>query len=388
MELDDRAIAHLLDLTDEVGVLTVTTGFTPTGDAGQAARIEWKNRFREVRKTVEGGDLEALEERVAAIDDDIESLLDPRGPAGGRALVVGVASGDLLRFDVATPFADRVVLRPRPYLRPLIAALDEGRPAGIVVATKAGARVLEWSAGGVRVLSELSFELDPEVLAGEKGGPAAVNPARGQQSSSHREAFADRVDANRERFLKEVTAVVGDLARRRSWDRVVVSGSNRIGGRVEDLLDGGGVEIHTVDEAWEDASPGQVAQKVWPVLRSGHARREQRLAERVRDVAMSGGPAVMGIHRVTPASNLGRVDHLVFVRGAEVDGYVAEDGSLHASVGGTGAQADLAMEPEPFLVERVVERVLSTGGRVTRLDDEDAGREFAAYQGVGALLRW
>ncbi len=387
MELDDRTIAHLLEMTDEVGVLTVTTGFAPAGDDGQAARIEWKNRFREVRATVEGSDLAALEERVAAIDDDIESLLDPRGPSGGRALVVGVASGEVIRFDVLTPFDDRVLLRNRPYLRPLVAAMDEGRAAGIVVATRSGARVLEWSAGGVRVLSDLDFEMGPEAFTGTMGGPAG-SAGRGQQSVSHKDQMADRVEANRERFLKNVTAVVGDHARSRDWDRIVISGSNRIGDRIRDLLDGGAVDVHLVDEAWEDVSPGQVAQKVWPVLRSGHARRETRLAERVRDVALSGGAAVMGAHRVAPAANLGRIDHLLFVRGVEVEGYVGEDGSLHAAVAGTEAQADLPLEPEPHLVERVVERVLATGGRVTRLDDEDAARELAAYQGMGALLRW
>lgn len=386
MELDDRAIARLLEMTDDVGVLTITTGFAPTGDDGQAARIEWKNRFREVRKEVSGSDREALEERVAAIDEDIESLLDPRGPAGGRALVVGIASGEVIRFDVMTPFADRVLLRDGPYLRPLVAAMDEGRAAGIVVATRSGARVSEWSTGGVRVLSELDFDMGPDAFTGTMSGPAGSGHNR--QSVSHKDQMADRVEANRERFLKGVGEVVGAHVQRRGWDRLVVSGSKGIGDRVRDLLDDGSVEVHSVDEAWEDASPGQVAQKVWPVLRSGHAGREARLAERVRDVALSGGPAVLGVHRVAPAANLGRVEHLLFVRGTDIDGYRGEDGTLHAAVSGTEAQAGLPMTPEPNLVERIVERVLATGGRVTRVDDEDTARELAAYQGVGALLRW
>lgn len=386
MELDDRAIAHLLDMTDDVGVLTITTGFAPSGDDGQAARIEWKNRFREVREGVSDSDLEALEQRVAAIDEDIESLLDPRGPAGGRALVVGVASGEVIRFDVLTPFTDRVVLRDRPYLRPLVAAMDEGRAAGIVVATRAGARVLEWAAGGVRVLSELDFDMGPDAFTGTMSGPAGSGHNR--QSVHHKDQMADRIEANRERFLKGLTDVVGRHVQQRGWDRLVVSGSIRIGDKVRDLLDDGAVEIHSVDEAWEDASPGQVAQKVWPVLRSGHAGREARLAERVRDVALSGGLAVLGVRRVAPAANLGRIEHLLFVRGTDVEGYRGEDGSLHAAVSGTEAQADLPMSPEPHLVERIVQQVLATGGNVTRVDDEDTARELAAYQGLGALLRW
>lgn len=387
MELNDRALSELLDLHDDVGVLTVTTGFTVPGDDAQVARISWKNRLKELRANAEPDVRAALDDRLDQYRSDIDSLFDPRANGQGRAIVVGLGTGKRFSFKLQTPFEDRAVLRPRPYLRPLVAAIDEGRPAGIVIATKAGARVLEWTASGTRELSELTFELFDELLSEEGQGPASLSQ-RGAQLVTHRDKFDDRVDANRDRFLKEVAAVVAGHIADRGWDRVVVAGSSRIRERVRELIDAEEVTVHDVDEHWEDRSVGQIAAAVWPILRSSHGERELALTTRIRDAGMSGGNGALGVRRVTPAVNLGRVQHLAFSHDADVTGYVGPDGTLHAEVAGQTAQAGIELQPVTYFVERLVERVLATGGRVTRLDHEDAVRDLAAYQGLGALLRW
>lgn len=387
MELNDRALSALLDLHDDVGVLTVTTGFTVPGDDAQAARIAWKNRLKELRADADPDVRNALDARLTEYRVDIDNLFDPRANGQGRAIVLGLGSGERFSFSLQTPFEDRAVLRPRPYLRPLVAAIDEGRPAGIVIATKAGARVLEWTASETRALSDLTFELFDELLSEEGQGPASLSQ-RGAQVVNHRERFDDRVDANRDRFLKEVADVVAGHIAERGWDRVVVAGSSRIRDRVRELIDTERVTVHDVDEHWEDRSVGQIAAAVWPILRSTHGDREVALTTRIRDAALSGGPGALGVRRVAPAVNLGRVQHLAFSHDADVTGFVGPDGSLHAEVAGQSAQAGIELTPVTYFVERVVERVLATGGKVTRLDHEDAVRDLAAYQGVGALLRW
>ncbi len=387
MDLNDQTLTRLLDLHDDVGVLTVTTGFADPSDDGRAARIGWKNRLKELRAAADPGVRAALDARVAEFSQDIDRLLDPRADGKGRAVVIGLDSGDLFSFSLQTPFEDRAVVRDRAFLRPLIAAIDEGRPAGVVVATKAGARILEWTAQATRALSEHTFELTDEQLSRDGTGPAAT-AGRGQQVVNHREQFDDRVEANRDRFLKEVGRVVENLVTERGWDRIVVAGSDRIRDRVGDLIDTDQVTVLHVDEAWEDRSVGQIAAAIWPTLRSAHGDREKALAARIRDVSMSGGAAAMGVRRIAAAVNLGRVQHLAFSHDAEVTGFVGGDGLLYAEVAGQPAQGDTEFIPVTHFVERLVERVLTTGGRVTRLDDEDAVRDFAAYQGLGALLRW
>ena len=388
MELNDQTLIRLLDLHDDVGVLTVTTGFAEPGDDGRGARIGWKNRLRDLRAAAEPDVRSALDARVSEFSQDIDRLLDPRADGKGRAVVIGLGSGEHFSFSLQTPFEDRAVLRDRPFLRPLIAAIDEGRPAGVVVATKSGARILEWTAQGTKALSEHTFELTDDQTSGEGTGPAGSGGPRGQQIVNHREKFDDRVAANRDRFLKEVGRVVENLVAERGWDRIVVAGSVRIRDRVGELIDTDQVTVLHVDEAWEDRSVGQIAAAIWPTLRSAHSDRDRALAARIREIALSGGAAALGVRRIAPAVNQGRVQYLAFAHDADVTGFVGQDGMLYAEVGGQPAQADMEFTPVTHFVERLVERVLNTGGRVTRLDDEEAVRDFAAYQGLGAVLRW
>lgn len=388
MELNDRALSDLLDLDDDLGVLTITMGVSRPGEEGEAARIWFKNRMKELRASASPEVREALDDRLDQHSGHLDTMVDPRSGGQGRAMVVGLGSGDAYTFTLQTPFEHRAVLRQRPYLRPLVAALDEGRAAGVVVATKSGARVLEWTAGGTRALSEHDFEMTDEQTARASSGPSGSSGGRGAQAVNHKDAYGDRVDANRDRFLKEVAEVVVAHGRERSWDRIVVAGSSRIRDRVAELVDNDEVTVHDVDEYWADHSVGQIGAALWPVLRSTHAEREQALTGRMREVALSGGPAALGLRRVAAAVNLGRIQHLAFSHDADASGYVAADGTLHAEVAGQVAQAGTELSEVTHFVERIVERVLATGGRVTRLDDDDAVRDLAAYQGVGALLRW
>jgi hypothetical protein len=394
MSIDDTTFRRLLDLSDPVGVLTITVGFAPgrPGEAQPAARIGLRNQLREIQQqlTDEGRDdaLRALEKRVDELGDDLDGLLDPRAPGRGRALFVALSDGRREHVTVQVPFEERVVVRERPFLRPLVAAIDEGRPAGIVVPDRQHVSILEWSLGATRELAVLDFELTDAQLADERGGPVEANPARGQQSVSHKEAFEDRIDGNRHRFLKQAADTLAALIKERGWDRLVVAGTPKIREELLGLLTTNDLDLLIADASWEGLSAAQIAERAWPLLRSVHREREQQMVEAVRDRTAAGGAGAVGARRVCAAANMGRVAHLLFAHDTALEGFVAEDGTLHAEVGGAAAQADLVMTREPYLVERLVERVLSMGGRVTRVDDEEAARGLAAHDGLGALLRW
>lgn len=397
MDLNDDTFRQLLDLDDPVGVLTVTAGFVPGTDEDQeATRIDLQNQLRDAQARLEEQDrtdrARALEKLVAQLGDHLDGLLSPRAHGRGRVLIATLSDGERRHLNVQPPFENRVVVEDRAFVRPLVAAIDEGRPAGIVVGTRAGARVLEWTLARTRQLADLDFELTDAQMADRGGGPVEPNPTRGQQTVSHREQFEDRVDENRHRFLKDVAGTVAQMTAERGWDRVVVAGSGRIREELSGLLRNGdhGTELIPAGDstAWDGLSTGRISQEVWPLLRQVHRDREQRLVHRAVETAQAGGAAALGPRRVCDAANVGRVDHLLFGGDVEVVGQLAEDGTVHDDVHGAAAQAGLEMTREPHLVERLVEKVLSMGGRVTRIDDEDAAATLADHDGLAAILRW
>ena len=396
MELNDDTFRQLLDLTDPVGVLTVTAGFVP-GTAGDqdATRIDLQNQLRAAQSRLDEQDrtdrARALEKVASQLGDDLDGLLSPRSSGRGRVLVVTLSDGDRRSLNLQVPFENRVVVDDRAFVRPLVAAIDEGRPAGIVVGTRAGARLLEWTLASTRQLADLDFELTDAQLADYRGGPVEPNPSRGQQTVSHRERFEDRIDENRHRFLKDVASTVAEITAERRWDRIVVAGSDRIRDELSGLLHNGdhGTELISAgDTSWEDLSPGRIAQEAWPLLRQVHRHREGRLVERAVDTANAGGRGALGARRVCDAANVGRIEHLLFTHDTVLDGQVAEDGTIHDHAHGAAAQAGLSMTREPHLVERLVEKVLSMGGRVTRIDGEEAVDMLGDHDGLAALLRW
>lgn len=386
MTINDATLRTLLDLRDDLGIVSVLAGFAPDHAGKPTAPIRVRNLLRDVRGTLDGDVGAAFDRRVGELGDDLAGVLDPAAAGRGRALYLGLASGELHHVNVQLPFEERVVVRDRAYVRPLVAAIDEGRPAGIAAVTSDAVRVMEWTLGDTRELAVMDFELGDAQLADQHRGPGPG--ATGQTSTSHREQFEDRIDSNRQRFLKSAANTLGDFVAQRSWDRLVVAGPARARDLLRQELQVQS-EVLEADAQWDQLSVGQVAQEAWPVVRSHHRARERALVDEIREAANAGGAAALGATRICNAVNQGRVAHLLFADDAEMSGYRSPSmGTLHADMEGTAAVAGEDLTPVRHLVEALVERTLATGGRVTRVDDEDARSGLAAYHGLGARLRW
>lgn len=389
--LNESLLRSLLAFDDPGGVLSLYAGFTPerAADPQPTAPIELRNQIRELRQRLdEEADREhaqAVSDRLDELGDTLGGLLDPTAHGRGRAMFVAVNDGRRETVSLQMPFEERVVWRDRPFLRPLVAAHDEGRAAGIVVVHRGGIRILEWAVGEVEELEEREFDVTDAMVADVKSGPAANNPQMNQRGIVNRERFEDRIGENRHRFLKDALDDLLTLAEDRGWDRVVVAGSPKIRDEVHTGLAGlDGWEPILAEKSWEGDSPHAIAEQAWPLLQSVHREREVDLVERVREGALSGGAGALGVRDTLEAVNQGQVAHLLFSSDLQLSGYRSSAGTLHADEEGTGG---LELEPERLLVERMVEKVIGMSGRVTPVDEE-AAAILDEHGGVGALLRW
>ncbi len=393
MELRDTTIRDLIDLTDPVGVLSFYVGHTPSqaADPQPTAPIEIRNQLKALRARLNGTDREverAVESRLQALDGSIDELLDPKASGQGRAMFVGVESGDATSLHVQVPFKDRVIFDSNAYVRPLVAALDEGRSAGILVVSRQGTRLLRWSLSGVEVLKEDEFTVEDQVFAEEKAGPAMGNPANPQQSYTGKDKFEERLNENRHRFFKEVVSDTAERAESEGWDRVVLSAPPKLRDELADDLDAAGsYRVLKADQAWEDAPPARIAQQAWHLLRSVHRDRERELVDDVLERALGGGPAAVGLRHVCSALNEGRVAHLLYDVDLELEGFVSDEGTVHPRVEGPVAESDVALRRDPLFVERMLEKAIGTSATVTPVSDETA-EPLAEYEGVAARLRW
>ncbi|MGC5053249.1 VLRF1 family aeRF1-type release factor [Micromonospora sp. DT48] len=384
-ELDDKALLDLARRTDTLGVLSVYVNADPAADRN-ATMIDLKNRYRELqRRIAEEGPAERRREMTAALDrlaSEVERLTAPTEPGRGRIVYAALDDDWVLRLNSQMPVPNRVVLDDGPFIHPLLELLDEGRAAGVVLVSASDARLLEWRLGQLQPVDHLEQEEieAPHERAGQIGGGP-----RGQYNTPMLEHRQAREQDRARRFLDRVAEAAAGMAAERGWERILVSGGDRwtdvLTAKLPASLQEPVIQDTRVLAGLDDAG---LLTAVSERLHDDHAHRERHLLERVRDAGLSQVGA-LGLSQVAGALREGRVAHLVYDPQVRYTGSVDADGALYADaeVGSAGQPHT----PEPRLTERLVERALVTGARVSPIEGAADGilRDAA---GIGALLRW
>ncbi|HKX68189.1 MAG TPA: hypothetical protein VJN29_13300 [Intrasporangium sp.] len=384
--LDEDGLRDLVQRTDELGVLSVYVNADVRHDPNlQAAGIDLKNRFRELQRRVteEAGDQSrAVAAALERLWPELESLASPRESGRSRFAFAALGSGWVQRFESAMPVSPRLVLDDGPFLHPLLEQLDEGRTAGVVIVSGDNAQLLEWRLGTLELVRRLEQEYveAPHERSGQLGGGPP-----GQYHSPKREQQKDRARDRAERFLDEAAIVAAGLAEERRWERILVSGGDRwTGPMVERFPQSLRHKVFPDARVLTGLDDGTLASTVTELVHDQHNERERQLVERVRDVGGSGA-AALGLSEVAQALNAGRVDHLVYDPEVRYVGSVGAEGELYGDdeVAPGGREG----RPEPRLTERLVERALTTGARVSPVEGAADGALQDAG-GIAALLRW
>ena len=174
--LDIETLVDLSHRTDPSGVLSIYLGARP--GALRTLSIDVKNRLAELgrRLSADGAPerTRAVREAIARFQDELERLSDPEEPGRGRVLFAAIDAGWLTRVATQLPVPNGVVLDQGPFIHPLLELLDEGAPAGVVLASRAEARFLDWRLGELTPLREKQAEVaDPPH---ERSGPVGSRP--------------------------------------------------------------------------------------------------------------------------------------------------------------------------------------------------------------------
>jgi hypothetical protein len=385
--LDEDGLWDLSQRTDQLGVLSVYINADPTRDPNlEAVAIDLRNRFRELQRRVAedaGSDQgPALAAALARLWPQIADLASPTASGRSRIVFAALESDWIVRLESAMPVDNRVVLDDGPFIHPLLELLDEGRPAGVVVISPDEARLFEWRAGSLQMLRRMQQQYveAPHERAGQLGGGP-----QGQFNTPMREQRKARDGDWMQRFLAQVTGMAAELAADRGWERILVSAGERwtepsVASFPQALRDKVFADARVLNGIDDDALATSIAE--W--AHDQHAEQERRLLGQVHDAAGSGVVA-LGLSEVAAALNAGRVAHLVYDPKVRYLGIMGADGALYAGdeVGPGGRPGT----PEPRLTERLVERALKTGARISPIEGAADGRLKDAA-GVAALLRW
>lgn len=387
--LTSGSLLELVRQTDALGVLSIYVDTAPgQQDPGpRGSEIDIKNRLARLRRSIQRqgspGQSRALENVLDRLSPEIDRLLDPAERGRGRALFAELSSERVTRLACQMPVPNRVVLDSSAFVHPLVELLDEGRAAGVVLASKRGARLLEWRLGDLLPITRIGS--DAVQAPHERSGPVGPSPS-GQRRTPAREQRESRERDRVQRLVGEVAAAATRLAAEREWERLVVSGGEQMTDALAAALPPKLREVTVRDARTLDRlSPAELAETITETLRAAHDARELRLIREIRETALAAGAAAVGLSEVVAALNEARVAALVYDPNVRYRGRLGEDGRLHAGdMAGPGAGS---VVNEPRLTERIVERCLATNARVVPVEGAATG-DLAAAGGIAALLRW
>ena len=255
------------------------------------------------------------------------------GRAAGRALFAPLSSDEVFEVTVGLPVGLAAVVEKTAYVRPLVAAADEGRPAGVLVSDGSATRLLSWRMGTIEEVGEYRFPSRP-------GARVAQGLARDVQA----------------------------VASERGWTRVVVAGNGRLAHVLARSATPPAFEVSVVTHPVADLGPRGLAKAVGSALHDAQRRYEWALVERTIGAGLSGDGAVLGPGRTRRALDQRMVKHLVI------------DGERDYRRSG----ADGWPDRDP--AEDLIERALHSGADITPVEGP-ARRPLEAAEGVAAVLR-
>ena len=313
-------------------------------------------------------DLDWIESEGKAL---IEQSATP--DAHGVALFACQAAGLAERFPVRVPFDDVFVVNDVPYLPPLASVVDETPAALVVFVDGTSARLIPLTAMGAG--DELTLEAPVEGRH-RNGGWAALAQGRYQR----------HIEEHREQHFEAVAAAILEWSDRQGAERIVVAGEARMIAMLRDHLADRALRkvIGTVSAArYEPASA--IVRRADELLALADRGRDAEAIDSAITEAAKGGQAVDGLDGTLEAVNRGAVRHLYMLREFHgVGRRCAGCSALQRGLGGRCSYCGHETAPLP-LDEAIIDRVIATGGAVTRVDQH---AQLARRGGIVALLRY
>jgi hypothetical protein len=313
----------------------------------------------------------ALKGDLAKVPDEVAARIRARYPEGrpppsGRSQIGFIeAEGDREEWATAQMELRTVtaVHAPRPCLTPLVRLLDDGGPFGVVAVSLERVRVLEWALARIEELDGWELEITSLDWRERKAPQRDLARGTGTAAAGH-DQYLERLDHNRERFLKEAGALIAARYADRRWQRIVVIGETD---RPQLLAKGLGPMadlVHPVHHDLIGEPASMIAERASEELEHLNRQREEALVQRVEEAVGREPGAAVGQDEVLRALEMGQVRHVIF-------------------------DPDHDFEPVDGLpaTERFIAGALATDAEVTAAEGL-AATALSGRGGVAALLRF
>jgi peptide chain release factor subunit 1 len=383
----ERNLAQIESFHPEKGrTLSLYLDTDPTRGAGRNLRAQIESVLRPIRSELRDGRAAAqLDAAAATLTHELEALHPvPRAVAAFSC----PESGFVRVVPLPEPVVPTADWQPSPRLKELVAAIDEHERTIVVLVDRERARIYRVFMGQIEEAAELERPSD----RGEEPGTAHRKARSGRQSSAIPMEYGERNVERRHEWhvrqhLERVLTAVRDKSSLAA-DRVLVGGAKDT---VHELLALMPPRVRTRARLISGLNVGDSRAEVLARVMEAQERAEREAEEELVDnlLERDRSHSVFGVAPVMEAVSDAHVHTLVYgtdvnATGCECDvcGWL-----MSGPTADTCPRCGGPMRAVPELIERMVHRVLESGGRIEEVRGP-ASRTLEYKGGLAALLRY
>lgn len=377
-----RDLERLLNI-EENPVLSVYLHTDPAQDPKGSYRIWLKDALRELEGKVED------QKRFRVVAERLKARVQEARPQGKSW--VGFVGEELFEsYDLRVPVENEVHWG-RPQLTQLEWLLEEYRPYGVILADSENLCFFVVAMNEIREVDDRVLELDTEDWRRKHLMPpsrARGSPVRGSiGGGDQRDAYAERVKVQTERFWKGASEVLRRLKEEHQAEELVLGGPKAVRERFLQALGAEARRVIGQISLSLEASPSDVLEESLKVIQAHEEEREERLVEELLRRASTSERAGVGLTSTLKALQEGRVELVVIARRLEAGlkecaacGYVFESGERCPNCSSANLRGASLRGLLPVLARR--------HGAELEIVRGQAAEELAPHGGIGALWRY
>jgi len=338
-----------------------------------------RNLLREKQQSLEKEDwpqelLDSVREDFKKIENFVVNHFELKGRVRGLVIIADAAHDFFQVYRIAQPVKSRVVVDPNPYIRPLVAILDEYHRLMLVLLDQREARLLEVYMG--EILEHKAYYSDVRGKVKE-GGWYGLEERRIERSIKNKviQHYQRVADAVLEHFRVGHFEYLFIGMRAEDYSLFLPLLHSYLQPRVKGRLDIGPKDhINTIIEAALKAE------------REIEEEEENKILENLVETLNRGGLAIKGIDNVLRSIPLGACQVLVVDDDYHMPGYVCKDCAYLALEGGNCAFCGKEALPVEDVIEEAMEEVLLQRGEIKHIATDNPRLEEISH--IGAFLRY
>ncbi len=374
--LSRSTLNRILELrSNDAPIVSVYVDSRPNAPDGPV-RLRLKNLIKHARDL--GETLGLSHEAKKSLREDLErleALEEPlTTPAAPGYAIFGCSALNFFEIvPLPRPVRDSIAVDNDPYVRPMLAILDEYRRFCAVVVDRRQAAVYEYYMGEL---------LDTDIRISEgvrKKNYAGYYGLKEHNVRNHAEEVAHR-------HYRAVAALLFDRFKRHDFDLLFVGGHEETSQEFLPFLHPYVAQrvagTFVVDPS--TVTPAELKEICARLEREYEEREERELVQRLMDGAVRERQAVLGIERTLDAANVAAISTLLVQDGATLPGVVCDACGWLGREGDRCPNCQSETRQAPDILDELAEDVIAEGGTVEHIASDTPLKEHV----VGALIRF